>query len=189
MEPISIDESYIRDLQTIKETITENRYKALVVVNSAMIMTYHTIGTIINKRKEWGNKYIQRLAEDLKEYGRGYSYRQLKRMSQFARLFTDDEIGSQVGAQIPWRTITEIMSMSSSKEEMLWYMNQTYKNRWSRRMVVEQFKIKAYKKLNKYLFTKIYVLYIICFPAIDDVGFMIVGMIPSLARRDFSFNH
>ena len=146
MEPISIDESYIRDLQTIKETITENRYKALVVVNSAMIMTYHTIGTIINKRKEWGNKYIQRLAEDLKEYGRGYSYAQLKRMSRFAKLFPIEEIGAPPVGQIPWTTFCVIMEKSSSKEEMLWYMNQAHKNRWSRRMVVEQFKIKAYER-------------------------------------------
>ena len=146
MKPISIDESYIRDLQTIKETITENRYKALVVVNSAMIMTYHTIGTIINKRKEWGNKYIQRLAEDLKEYGRGYSYAQLKRMSRFAKLFPIEEIGAPPVGQIPWTTFCVIMEKSSSKEEMLWYMNQTYKNRWSRRMVVEQFKIKTYER-------------------------------------------
>lgn len=114
MEPISIDESYIRDLQTIKETITENRYKALVVVNSAMIMTYHTIGTIINKRKEWGNKYIQRLAEDLKEYGRGYSYAQLKRMSRFAKLFPIEEIGAPPVGQIPWTTFCVIMEKSSS---------------------------------------------------------------------------
>ena len=49
-----IDKSYLVDLQKIKETISENRYKALVVVNSAMILTYHKIGTIINERKEWG---------------------------------------------------------------------------------------------------------------------------------------
>ena len=79
MKPISAEESYVTDLQTIKETIRDNRYKALVVVNSAMITTYHKIGTIINERKEWGNKYIQRLADDLKEYGSGYSYPQLKR--------------------------------------------------------------------------------------------------------------
>ena len=141
-----LEKSYLTDLKVIKETISENRYKTLVVVNSAMIMTYHKIGTIINKRKEWGNKYIQRLSEDLKEYGRGYSYPQLKRMSLFARLFTADEIGSQVGIQIPWRTIVEIISRSSSKEEMLWYINQTYKNKWSRRVVAEQFKVKAYER-------------------------------------------
>ena len=42
----------------------------MVVVNSAMIMTYYEIGTIINQRKAWGNKYIERLSNDLKEYGR-----------------------------------------------------------------------------------------------------------------------
>ncbi|MBQ6730672.1 MAG: DUF1016 family protein [Bacilli bacterium] len=142
----TIDKSYLVDLQKIKETISENRYKALVVVNSAMIMTYHRIGTIINERKEWGNKYIQRLAQDLKEYGKGYSYPQLKRMSLFARIFDADEIGSRAVIQIPWRTIIEIMSKSSSKEEMLWYINQTYENKWSKRVVTEQFKAKAYER-------------------------------------------
>ena len=146
MNENQIEKSYLTDLKTIKETISKNRYKVLVVVNSAMIMTYYKIGTIINERKEWGNKYIQRLAEDLKEYGRGYSYPQLKRMSQFASLFTADEIGSRAVIQIPWRTIIEIMSKSSSKEEMLWYVDQTQQNKWSKEKVTEQFKVKAYER-------------------------------------------
>ena len=141
-----IDKDYITDLQEIKETIKENRYKALVVVNSAMILSYHKIGTVINRRKVWGNKYIQRLAEDLKEFGKGYSYEQLKRMSQFASVFSEDEIRSQAATHIPWTTINEIIFKSSSKEEMLWYINQAYKNRWSRRIVKEQFKVKAYER-------------------------------------------
>lgn len=146
MEEKQLEKDYIADLETIKETIKENRYKTLVVVNSAMILTYHKIGTIVNERKEWGNKYIQRLANDLKEYGSGYSYTQLKRMSQFARLFTVDEIGPQPVGQIPWSSINEIISKSSSKEEMLWYINQTYQNKWSRRIVNEQFKLHAYER-------------------------------------------
>ena len=146
MEEKQLDKSYLTDLQKIKETISENRYKALVVVNSAMIMTYYKIGTIINERKEWGNKYIRRLSEDLKEYGRGYSYPQLIRMSQFAKFFRADEISSPPANQIPWTTMNEIISKSSSKEEMLWYIKQTYENRWSRRMVIEQFRYKAYER-------------------------------------------
>ena len=146
MKNNKVEKSYLMDLTKIKETIKENRYKALVVVNSAMIMTYYKIGTIINERKEWGNKYIQRLADDLKEYGRGYSYDQLKRMARFASIFTEDEIRAQPGPQIPWKTIVEIISKASSKEEMLWYIKQTYNNRWSRRMVTEQFKAKAYER-------------------------------------------
>ena len=75
-----------------KETIRTNQAKAMVVVNSAMIMTYYEIGTIINKRKVWGNKYIERLSNDLKEYGKGYSSRNLRFMSTFAKKFSKDEI-------------------------------------------------------------------------------------------------
>lgn len=141
-----LDKSYLADLQKIKETINENRYKTLVVINNAMILTYYKIGTIINERKEWGNKYVQRLAEDLKEYGRGYSFENLRRMSRLASIFTKEEIWSQPETRIAWMTMIEIISKSSSKEEMLWYMKQTYDNKWSRRMVTEQFKTKAYER-------------------------------------------
>ncbi len=76
-----VEKSYLQDLQQIKETIKINQAKAMVVVNSAMIMTYYEIGTIINQRKQWGNKYIKRLSNDLKEYGKGYSIQNLYRMS------------------------------------------------------------------------------------------------------------
>ena len=48
-----IEKDYIKDLQQIKETIRTNQNKAMVVVNSTMIMTYYEIGTIINQRKQW----------------------------------------------------------------------------------------------------------------------------------------
>ena len=76
-----IEKDYLTDLNKIKETIRTNQAKARVVVNSAMIMTYYKIGTIINQRKAWGSKYIENLANDLKEYGNSYSFRNLKYMS------------------------------------------------------------------------------------------------------------
>ena len=48
-----LEKDYFNDLQKIKETIKLNQNKAMVVVNSAMIMTYYKIGTIINERKTW----------------------------------------------------------------------------------------------------------------------------------------
>ena len=141
-----LEKEYFYDLKRIKETINENRSKAMVVVNSAMIITYYQIGTIINKRKEWGNKYVERLAFDLKEYGKGYSTHQLKRMSRLAALLDKNEISAHPVHQIPWSTITEIMRLSSSKEEMLWYIDQTHKNRWSRRIVLKQFSQEAYQR-------------------------------------------
>ena len=141
-----IEKDYFKDLQEIKEAIRTNQNKAMVVVNSAMIMTYYEIGTIINKRKTWGSKYIKNLANDLKEYGKGYSKRNLQFMSQFANNFTKNDIVKQVASQIPWFTIVVIMQKSSSHKEMLWYINETYKNGWSRSMVLNQIALKAYER-------------------------------------------
>lgn len=142
-----IDKDYLNDLKTIKETIRQNQIKVMVIANSAMIMTYYEIGTIINKRKTWGSKFIQKLSEDLKEYGKGYSCRNLKLMSQFALNFTDNEIRQQPVAQIPWGTlINAIILRSKSHKEMLWYINQTHKFGWSRSQVLKQFENKAYER-------------------------------------------
>lgn len=67
-------------------------------------------------------------------------------MSKFASIFEPNEIGEQPVLQIPWGTIITIIQRSISKNEMLWYINQTYKNRWSRRIVEVQFSLKAYER-------------------------------------------
>ena len=140
------DKDYLKDINKIKETIRDNQNKSMVIVNSAMIMTYYEIGTIINKRKTWGSKFIERLSNDLKEYGKGYSTRNLKMMMQLAKNFTIDEIRQQPAAQIPWYTIVMIMSKSKSHKEMLWYINETHRRGWSRSMVLNQFALKAYER-------------------------------------------
>ena len=41
----------------------------------------------INKRKTWGSKYIEKLSQDLKEYGKGNSEQNLYRMRLFSKEF------------------------------------------------------------------------------------------------------
>ena len=73
-------------------------------------------------RIPWGSKYIQKLSEDLKEYGSGYSIRNLERMAKFSNEFSYEEIFEQVVRQIPWGTlITIIIPKSKSHEEMQKY--------------------------------------------------------------------
>lgn len=137
---------YFEDLKQIKETIRTNQYKAMVSVNTKMIETYYVIGTIINERKTWGNKYIEKLSNDLSEYGRGYSVQNLKYMSQVANEYTINEISHQAGGQIPWKTLVEITSKSKTHDEMLFYIKETHKNGWSRSMVLNQIAMKAYER-------------------------------------------
>ncbi len=142
-----LEKDYFNDLNKIKDTIKQNQKKAMIYVNSQMILTYYEIGTIINKRKTWGSKYIQNLANDLKEYGKGYSVQNLKYMSQFANEFTKNEISQQPVGQIPWGTLmTVILPKSKSHYEMLFYINATHKNGWSRSMVLNQIEMKTYER-------------------------------------------
>ena len=89
-------------------------------------MTYQKL------KKSMGNKYIERLSSDLKEYGKGYSRANLFEMMKFANEFNLEEIIQQPVRQIPWGTLINIISKSKLHEEMLWYTNQTNKNVWSR---------------------------------------------------------
>ena len=142
-----LEKDYLNDLNKIKETIRTNQNKAMVVVNSAMIMTYYEIGTIINQRKVWGNKYIERLSNDLKDYGKGYSRANLFEMMKIANEFNLEEIIQQSVGQIPWGSLVKIMQKSKSHEEMLWYIKETHKNGWSRSMVLNQIANRRITKL------------------------------------------
>ena len=136
---------YEKELVDIKKRINETYKKISYTVNNELIILYYEIGSYINSHKSWGSKYVQKLSEDLKEY-EGMGYRNLKYMSQLSSNFTYDEIRHQLGAQIPWRTLIEIMSKCESKESRLWYINKTYENSWSRSSLIKQIKAKAYER-------------------------------------------
>ena len=115
-----IEKDYFHDLQEIKEMIRTNQNKAMVVVNSAMIMTYYEIGTIINKRKTWGSKYIKNLANDLKDvYMNNPSYKATQESNPLIRgmgcaLWTDDGVKEYM---IDRRLFPRILALA----EQMWH--------------------------------------------------------------------
>ena len=74
----------------------------------------------------------------LKEYDNSYSTRNIEFMAQFANSFTPDEFTKQPVSEMSWGTIIQIMQKSKSHQKMLYYINETYKNGWSRSMVLYQ---------------------------------------------------
>ena len=68
---------------------------------------------------DYRTNYIQNLANDLKEYGKGYSYEQLKKMARFAREFSEEEIRLQAVTQISWGTLVKILYKSNFKYDEL----------------------------------------------------------------------
>ena len=94
---------YIDLVNGIKQQIQAAQYRAALEVNTELVMLYHRIGCEINKHKVWGNKFIDSLSADLRmdfPGVKGYSVRNLKYMSKFAELFSEEEIVQEALAQI-----------------------------------------------------------------------------------------
>ena len=135
---------YQGELIKIRSRIENTEQRIIRHNYSEMILEYYDIGTYINERKEWGDKYILRLSNDLKDK-KGYSKRNLERISWFAQKMKFYEILPQVGAVIPWRTLTDILSKNKSKEKIIWYIEKTYENGWSRSKLIGKIKSNAYE--------------------------------------------
>jgi len=135
---------YQGELIKIRSRIENTEQRIIRHNYSEMILEYYDIGTYINERKEWGDKYILRLSNDLKDK-KGMSYENLYRMSRVARTFSKSEIMSQFATQIPWFSLITIMSKCKDKQEKLWYIEKTYENGWSRSKLIEKIKSNAYE--------------------------------------------
>lgn len=140
-----IENEYFNDLKKIKETIKSNQNKAMIIVNTSMIMNYYEIGMIINQRKSWGNKYLERLSIDLKEHGSGYSRSNLFYMQKIASLFTKDEIIQRCVGLIPWRSLITIITKCKDHDKIVWYVNETYNNKWTKTLLENKIKMKSYE--------------------------------------------
>ena len=112
-------------------------------------MLYHSIGCIINEHKEWGNKFIENLATDIRMElpdSTGYSVRNLKYMAKFAKMFPDTEIVQAVLAQITWYHNIALMDKVKDPDMLIWYAEQTAKNGWSRNVLVHQIESGLYQR-------------------------------------------
>lgn len=52
---------YLKTIEQVKQEIKCAQYRAALHVNADLVLLYHSIGCVINKHKEWGNKFIDNL--------------------------------------------------------------------------------------------------------------------------------
>lgn len=103
-----IDKRYSEFLSEIKSRIIKSRYQASRVVNTELIKLYWNIGkSLLEKRlvESWGAKILEKVSNDLSSSFpemRGFSVRNLKYMRFFAETWSEEEIGQQVVAQLPF---------------------------------------------------------------------------------------
>lgn len=96
--------------------------------NPDLLLLYYDIGTVINKYKTWGNKFIDNLSYDIQiafPERKGYSVRNLKYMAKFATRFSDRKIVQEVLAQIPWGHNIVLLDKAADMDERKWYIKKS----------------------------------------------------------------
>ncbi len=139
-----LPEGYSDWLKDVKQRILVSQQRAALKVNQELLQLYWHIGRDILERlnqHQWGNKVIQHLAEDIKTAFpelKGFSYRNLKYMRQFAEAWPSQDFGQQPVAQLPWGHNLVLLSKLKGAEVRLSYARKTIEYGWSRNVLEHQ---------------------------------------------------
>lgn len=144
--------NYKETLDLIIQKIEFAQQKAVISANITLLDLYWDIGNIIlNRKKEqgWGAKVIDTLSKDITSAfpgTKGYSSRNLKYMSQFAKTYYNYlDIKGEL-SKVSWSHNLVLMSKIKDENERIWYINETIKNGWARSVLINQIEYGLYDR-------------------------------------------
>ena len=126
-------------LQDLRNIIEQARIRVASNANSELTMMYWHIGERINrevlgtKRAEYGKQIVASVAWELQqEYGaKGFDIRNIQRMIQFAGLFPDRKIVSQLATQLSWSHFMEVLPLKDPLQREF-YITMASAQKWGR---------------------------------------------------------
>jgi predicted nuclease of restriction endonuclease-like (RecB) superfamily len=127
-------EEYLQVAEGIKQQIMLAQQRAVAGANRELVVLYWNIGKIVNEQKTWGDGFIENLARDIRGSFpniRGFSVRNLKYMSKFARIYKDLEICATPLHNLPWRHNIVLMERLEDEKQRIWYAGQALENGYS----------------------------------------------------------
>ena len=147
-----LEENFKQIINDIKLDIKSTQLKTVMQVNYNLINLYFRLGKILYDNYEYGNKFIDEVAKELKlEYPNttGYSVRNLKYMKKFYTEYKDDEVMQQLVAQVPWGHNIVLMDKVKDKEIRKIYLQETINNNWGRTMLIHQIELNYHLRIGK----------------------------------------
>jgi predicted nuclease of restriction endonuclease-like (RecB) superfamily len=145
-------DGYADVLAHAKRTIQAARTRAVLAVNSELIMLYWDLGRLILDRQQaegWGAKVIERLSNDLRtEFPEmtGLSIRNVLYMRSFAQNWEGEPFVPQVAAQLPWGHHRVLLDRLDDQETRVWYARQAIENGWSRAVLEHQITTELHRR-------------------------------------------
>ena len=148
---LTVYQSVISD---IKKIIASGRDSAYNAANVAMIMTYWNIGKRIveqeqsgEDRAEYGKHLITALADELtKEFGKGFSERNLHYYRKFYSCFPDETILNACVQNLNWTHLRCLLRVPDESAR-IWYLNEAAKENWSSRTLDRNISTQYYYRL------------------------------------------
>ncbi len=147
-----LEKNFKQIINDIKLDIKSTQLKTAMQVNYNLINLYFRLGKILYDNYEYGNKFIDEVAKELKlEYPNttGYSVRNLKYMKKFYTEYKDDEVMQQLVAQVPWGHNIVLMDKVKDKEIRKTYLQETINNNWGRTMLIHQIELNYHLRIGK----------------------------------------
>ena len=136
---ISDDNSVAKLISDLRQIIDEARSHVAATVNYELTMMYWHIGERINRdilgneRAEYGKQIVTQVATQLQTiYGaKGFEARNIRRMIQFASMFPNEKIVSQIATKLSWSHFIEVLPLKDALKQEF-YLTLSAANRWGR---------------------------------------------------------
>ena len=139
-------------LQDLAGIIENGKKEIAAQVNSTLTLVYWQVGFKINtyilenQRAQYSKETIANLSSQLiTRYGKSFALRNLRRMMQFASLFSDRQIVSPLATQLSWSHFVELLPIKSS-EARSFYAHKAAEETWSKRQLRNQIDRKAFER-------------------------------------------
>ena len=142
-----IDKKYNDVINDIKQDINKTQLDIMVNANICLVNLYYRIGKILYDNSEWGNKFLDKLAFELKNTypnQKGFSIRNLKYMKMFYNEYHDTLEFVHLGAQLPWKHNISLIEKVKDKSVRKWYMEKCIEEGWSKSILIYQIETNLY---------------------------------------------
>lgn len=138
-------------IHSIKEIIVTAQQNAVRTINQQRVLMYWHIGQHIveeeqhgKERADYGTYLIKTLAKELtKDFGSGFSIRQLELCRQF---YTTFPIANALRSQLNW-TQYRLLLRIENEDKRTYYIEESCNNNWSARQLERQINSQLYERL------------------------------------------
>ena len=121
----------------------------MINANISLVNLYYRIGKALYDKSIWGNKFLDKLAFELKiayPNQRGFSIRNLKYMKTFYSEYKEDSEFVQLVAQLPWTHNIILIEKVKNKNIRKWYIENCLNEGWSKSILIYQINTNLYKR-------------------------------------------